>query len=296
MSGSRDARGTDSGAADSGTADSDAADPRVAEMCTVVSPAVEEALIATVRDLARGVPAPRHDPFYGLDRRGGVSLRLLERLTHHGDFRKYVFVLDAGAGLGGPARWLALRYGCRVVALDARRSVVEVASRLSRRAHVAKRVFGVAGSIAAVPARDGAFTQIWSVEALHHARDRRRVLSELFRVLRPGSPLALQEIVRRAESTPVIGGAWRHGTEDEYLDALAAAGFTELEREDVTAERTESSSVVLSARARFDRMLAAGLPEDAPWRRAAAAAREVAAIVAGPDYRIVHFFARRPNV
>jgi SAM-dependent methyltransferase len=286
MSGSRDARADDASAAD----------PRVAELYGAIPAAVEEALIATVRELARGVPAPRHDPFYGLDRRDGPSLRLLEHLTRHGDFRKYVFVLDAGAGLGGPARWLALRYGCRVVALDACQALVEVGKRLSRRARLAERVCAVAGSFEAVPTRDGVFTQIWSVEALHHARDRRRAIAELFRVLRPGSPLALQEIVRRAESVPVIGGAWRHGTESEYLDALAAAGFAGIECEDATAERAEGSPIVLSARASLDRLLAARLPEDAPWRRAAAAAREVAAIVSGPEYRVVHFFARRPSV
>jgi len=292
MSGSRDAHTDDPGTAD----------PRVAEIfavtpdaVAVTPPAVEEALIAVVREFARRVPAPRHDPFYGLDR-GGPSLRLLERLTRHGDFRKYVSVLDAGAGLGGHARWLALRYGCRVVALDTCPSTIAVANRLSRRARLAERVFGVAGSVEAVPTRDGAFTQVWSVEALHRAHDRRRAIAELLRVLRPGSPLALQEIVRRSESVPVIGDPWRHGTASEYLDTLAAAGFVGLECEDVTTERAESSPIVVAARARLDRLLAARLPEDAPWRQAAATAREVAAVVAGPDYRVVHFFARRPSV
>ena len=46
------------------------------------------------------------------------ELRVVERMTAHGDFRKYVFVLDAGGGLGGVARWLTLTYGCRVLVLD----------------------------------------------------------------------------------------------------------------------------------------------------------------------------------
>ena len=37
---------------------------------------------------------------------------------------------------------------------------------------------------------------------LHHAEDRRRALAELFRVLRPGSTLALHEIVRRSDGRP----------------------------------------------------------------------------------------------
>jgi SAM-dependent methyltransferase len=261
-----------------------------------VPAAVEEVFLSTVRTLALTMPAPRYDPYYGIDRADGPSLRLLERLSRHGDFRKYVHVLDVGCGWGGPARWLALRYGCRVVALDVSASVVALADRLSRRAGLGAQVRGVAASCAAVPARDGAFTQIWCVEALQHARDRRRVLAELFRVLRPGSPLALQEIVRAADAVPAIGGAWRHGTLAEHLEALASVGFTGVEHDDVTAERAEISPVVLSARERFRQLIHERLPADAPWLGAARARAAVAATVTGPDYRTVQLFARRPSV
>jgi SAM-dependent methyltransferase len=278
------------------SSDAGGADPMVSALYDAFSPAVEEAMLAVIRELALATPAPGNDPFYGLDRLGGASLRLLDRLTRHGDFRKYVTVLDAGAGLGGAARWLARRYGCRVVALDVCLRLVAAGARLSRRARVAARVHGVAGSFEAVPARDGTFTQIWSVEALHQARDRRRALAELFRVLRPGCTLALQEIVRRSAAVPTLDAPWRHGTVDEHLDALDAAGFQHVLHEDVTAERPETSSLVASARRHLDRTLASDLPADDAWHHAAAAVRRVEAIVAGPEYRVVHFFGRRPGI
>ncbi len=272
------------------------ADAEVAALYGGTPPSVLDSVIALARELSRSVPVPRHDPFYGLDRLGGPSLRLIDRLTRHGDFRRYVFVLDAGSGLGGTARWLALRYACRVLAVDVCHAQAAACVRLSRRAGLAARVPGLTASFEALPIRDGVFTQIWSVEALHHASDRRRALAELYRVLRPGSPLALQEIVRRSATVPMIGGAWRHGTVDDYLTALDAAGFRDVEHEDVTAERAETSPVVLSAAASLERILAERHPEDAPWRRAAAEAARVAAVVAGADYQVVHFFARRPSV
>lgn len=253
------------------------------------STAVEDVLVATVKALGHTTPAPRDDPFYGLDRSPGLALPLLARLSRHGDFRKYVLVLDAGAGLGGSGRWLAFRYGCRVVALDVSHARLRLGARLSARAGVGDRMRALAGSFGAIPVRNGAFTQIWSVEALHHATDLVRAIGELHRVLRPGSPLALQEIVRRSAAVPARGLA--HHTTEEYLAALDTAGFDAVDHEDVTAERRESSPVILSVRERFARVVADRIPDDMSWRRTAT----VDALVASGDYRIVHFFARRPS-
>ena len=286
MSASRGARPSLRGAVDS------AIDALYGTVPTVV----EDAVVTLARELSRTIPVPRYDPYFGLDRVGASSLRLLERLTRHGDFRRYVFVLDAGCGLGSAARWLALRYGCRVLALDVCHAQSAAAGRLSRRARLAGRVTAVTGNFETVPVRDGVFTQIWSVEALHHAWDRGRALAELFRVLRPGSPLALQEVVRSAAAVPSMGGPWRHGTVEDYLEALHAAGFRDVDHEDVTAERPETSPVILAAATSLERLLAERLAPDAGWWRAVQQAQRAAEIVGGPDYRIVHFFARRPSV
>lgn len=269
----------------------------IAELYDRISPAVEDALLATLKAFGRTVPAPRADPFYGLDRRGGPSLRLLERMTAHGDFRKYVFVLDAGGGLGGVARWLTLTYGCRVLVLDLPPRLLASAQRLAARAHVERRIAAVAGTFDAIPVRDGTFTQIWSVEALHHAHDRRRAIGELFRVLRPGSTMALHEIVRRAETVPAIGGPWRHGTEVEYLEILTDSGFITIDCEDVSGEAAEASAITRSAEEAFLRLLGERFPEEAAaWRRTQETLETIQAITRGPEYRTVQFFARRPSI
>jgi ubiquinone/menaquinone biosynthesis C-methylase UbiE len=269
----------------------------ITELYDRITPVVEEAMIATVKAFGRTVPAPRADPFYGLDRPSGSDLRLLERMTAHGDFRKYVFVLDAGSGLGGVARWLSSTYGCRVLLLDLVPGLLATARRLTTRAGLAAKLHGVAGSFDAVPVRDGVFTQIWSVEALQHAPDRRRALDELFRVLRPGSTLALHEIVRRSDRVPVIGDPWLHGTEREYRELLAASGFVNVAAADVTADRAEPSAVTRSAEETFFRLLAERDPDEAErWRAGNDRLRAIDAITRGPDYRRVQFFARRPSV
>jgi SAM-dependent methyltransferase len=265
-------------------------------------PEVESSLLETVKTLAPSVPTPRYDPFYGIDRSGGASLGVLERLSRHGDFRKYVHVLDVRAGLGGGARWLALRYGCRVLALDERPSLVALGNRLSRRVRLGGRVVGAAGSASAVPARDGVFTQIWCVEALDACVDLRLPIGELFRVLRPGSPIALQAVVAVDAAAAPRDTAAAAPTLSAYRAAFASAGFGGIEDEDVTALRPETSTIVLSARSRFDRLLRERLPRGA--LPAAAEPGELTQFTLGPArdvalasgaYRVVQIFARRPS-
>ena len=276
--------------------DSGAIDPAIVHLYGAVPSAVAATIVAMTKELARTVPCPPDDPYYGLDRTGGPSLAALRRLTRHGDFRKYVFVLDAGSGLGGTTRWLALRYGCRVLGLEACSERARTAHRLSERLGLDGRVQTVTGSFEAIPVADGVFTQIWSVETLHHATSRRRALAELYRVLRPGSPLALQEIVRADDSVPQLGGPWRHGTREEYLEALDAVGFRHVTCDDVTGERDEPSPVVLSAQEQLTARLETELPADAPWHEARRVLAAAADAMAPPAYRVVQLFARRPSV
>ncbi len=274
-----------------------ASDVPLAAMYDRISPAVEDALVDTLKSFVRTVPAPRNDPFYGFDRRPGPTLRTLERLSAHGDFRKYVFVLDAGGGLGGVARWITLTYGCRVLVLDAVPHVVAAGQRLTSRARLLGRMTAVAGHVEAIPLRDATFTQIWGISALRHVTNRTRAFRELCRVLRPGSTLALYEIVRRSDSVPVIGGPWRHGTADEYLALLVEAGFTDVTCDDVTGDVHEPSAITRSFMEAFQRVLAERAPDEATaWRARADELERIDAIEHGADYRSLQFFARRPSV
>jgi sarcosine/dimethylglycine N-methyltransferase len=49
-------------------------------------------------------------------------------------------LLDVCSGMGGPARWIAWKYGCRVTGLDLTPSRVEGATRLTRRVGLQDRV------------------------------------------------------------------------------------------------------------------------------------------------------------
>ncbi len=74
------------------------------------------------------------DEFHALGRPATIALAQLASVTA-GDH-----ILDVGAGIGGPARFLAARYGARVTALDATSRFLRIAEALTAATGLADRV------------------------------------------------------------------------------------------------------------------------------------------------------------
>ena len=60
-----------------------------------------------------------------------MGLEATEQLAQIAGIERGAAILDAGSGLGGPSRYLAGTYGCRVIGVDLSPSFVAVA-RLAR--------------------------------------------------------------------------------------------------------------------------------------------------------------------
>ena len=102
-------------------------------------------------------------------------------------------VLDVGGGLGGPARTLAVEYGCDVTVVDLTESYVHAARVLTARLGLGERVRHEVGDALALPYPDGAFDVVWTQNSGMNIADKRRLYEGFHRVLRPGGLLALQE-------------------------------------------------------------------------------------------------------
>ena len=152
-------------------------------------------------------------------------------------------VLDLCAGLAGPARFLASRHGCRVVAVELNAGRAAGAARLTRLVRLHRRVRVVRGDATALPLASGRFDACVSQEALLHIADKASVLREAHRVLAPGGRLAFTDWVAR----PALGDGERRRlhdwmaatalqTLDGYRTLLGAAGFRMVMAEDLADE------------------------------------------------------------
>jgi len=134
------------------------------------------------------------DHYGGTDAVNALADAAGVRADHH--------VLDVCSGMGGPARWLAHRYRCRVTGIDLTTSRVEGATRLTRRVGLDSRVEFKQSDATAMPFADAAFDAVVSQEAWCHIPDKRLLIAECIRVVRPRSVIAFTDIISLARMDP----------------------------------------------------------------------------------------------
>ena len=95
-------------------------------------------------------------------------------------------VLDVGSGLGCGARFVAIRYGCRVTGIDLTEEYVETARALSRWTKLDALLSFHHGSALDMPFADGEFDRAYMLHVGMNIPDKAALFAEVARVLRPG--------------------------------------------------------------------------------------------------------------
>jgi ubiquinone/menaquinone biosynthesis C-methylase UbiE len=152
-------------------------------------------------------------------------------------------VADFCAGLGGPARYLAFRYGADVTGIELTPARVQGAQELTRLVRLSDRVRVLQGDVMAVPLADAAMDAVISQEALLHVPDKGRALAEAFRVLKRGGRLAFTDWTPHAPLSDTDADLLWRGMAAQTLQSVAqyrallqGAGFRIVAVEDLTGE------------------------------------------------------------
>lgn len=152
-------------------------------------------------------------------------------------------VLDVGGGFGGPARTLAVEFGCHVTVVDLTESYVLAARMLTARLGLEDRVSHHVGSALDLPFESGAYDVVWTQNSGMNIADKARLYASFHRVLRPGGRLAFQEPMAGPVQPPIYPLMWARdpstsflGTPAEMRATIERAGFTNRAWDDVTAE------------------------------------------------------------
>jgi arsenite methyltransferase len=166
-------------------------------------------------------------------------------------------VLDLGSGAGADVLISARRVGDsgKAIGLDMTDEMLELA-RANATAAGVENVEFVKGYIEDIPLVDGTVDVVISNCVINLAADKRKVLAEAARVLRPGGRFAVSDVIAdpdmdedtRADMqqwTGCIAGAL---TRDEFERALADAGLTDVEIRETHRVHEHASSAIVRAR------------------------------------------------
>jgi SAM-dependent methyltransferase len=167
-------------------------------------------------------------------------------------------VLEVACGSGGPALFMARETGCRVTGVDLHDAGIAAANAAAAEQGLSGQArFMQTDAREPLPFEDASFDAVLCIDSINHMYDRSRVLGEWHRVLRPGGrvlftdPITITGMIRREEMVARSQGmgefVFTAPGHDEML--LQAAGFEDIEVEDVTPNMAAVASAWRRARA-----------------------------------------------
>ena len=147
-------------------------------------------------------------------------------------------VLDLGCGIGGPARFMAERFGARVTGIDLTPEFIEAGQVLNGWVGLLEQVTLMRGSAVEPEFDDAHFDVATLVHVGMNIQDKALMFSEVARVLRPGGVFGIYDVMRIGEGELDYPVPWATQSATSFLQSvedykrmLQAAGF------EVTAER-----------------------------------------------------------
>jgi SAM-dependent methyltransferase len=166
-------------------------------------------------------------------------------------------VLDLGSGAGADVLISAKRVGAtgRAFGLDMTDEMLDLARANAAQAGVENVEF-VKGYIEDIPLPDNSVDVVISNCVINLSGDKRKVLAETARVLRPGGRFAVSDVIAdpdmdeatRADMAAYTGCIAGALTEDEFRAALDAAGLTEVEIRETHRVHASASAAIVRAR------------------------------------------------
>ena len=151
-------------------------------------------------------------------------------------------VLDAGSGIGGPARYLAHHYGVEVVGVEKQSQLVMMARELTQRCALGDRIRYITGDLSEVQLPEAHFDHAISMLVMLYLDDRAPAWKTIWRALRSGGTFLIEDLTLATTPTPEqqalldsVLVAPNLVDSSSYRGELLQAEFVDVHVEDMTA-------------------------------------------------------------
>lgn len=169
-----------------------------------------------------------------------------EILASKAGISENVHVLDVCSALGGPARHLAKKYGCKVTGLDATKRMYDEAVKRTQKEGLANQISYKLADSLNMPFENETFDVVWGQDAWCYVTDKKKLLTEAARVIKPNGTIAFTDWIQIGNMGE---GEWNTLNEfmvfpymetlEGYQKLLEETGFEVVESEDVSMDFTK---------------------------------------------------------
>lgn len=151
-------------------------------------------------------------------------------------------VLDIGCGIGGPSRFFAKNYGCKVVGIDITPEYCEVATMLSKRTGLGNKTEFHASNAISTPFDNEEFDVATIQHVGMNIENKDKLYKEACRILKPGGKLSVYDVTANGGEV-MYPTPWADDKNQSFLltpiemkEKLTTQGFEITEFEDKTKE------------------------------------------------------------
>lgn len=169
---------------------------------------------------------------------GGVAERCVNFLGEKLGLTQDCHVLDLCSGIGGPARFLARKYGCKVTGIDITEFNYQTAQKRTREAGLDHLVNFVHGNALEIPFPDQSFTHVFGCDAWIYFPDKVQLYKSAYRVLKPKGVISFTDW---ASDIPNLHFHTEEFIGPNYIESIAnytsmlkVAGFDSIQHYDTT--------------------------------------------------------------
>jgi len=160
-------------------------------------------------------------------------------------------VLDIGCGVGGADIVLVRQHGAKaVLGIDVEKELVDLASNHSRKKGLEEKIKYQLVNPGPLPFANQSFDIVFSKDAIIHVQDKKKLYSEMLRILRPGGWIMISDWLAGEQPTPstsleelvVAAGDFKMVSLHEIDEIIQSLGFVEIELRDRNAWYLEEAT------------------------------------------------------
>ena len=160
---------------------------------------------------------PTFESLLPYDQFHGRGLEATEEIANLLQVAATDHLLDVGSGIGGPARYMARRFGCRVTGIDLTAEFCDVARHLTRLFGLEDKVGFESGDALAMPFAADGFDGAYSMNVSMNIADKAALYREIRRVLKPGGWLMLSELAKGPGPALDYPTPWANSAQTSFL-------------------------------------------------------------------------------